>query len=171
MKYIMEASIMDKKVIGYFKDNGKAQEALRELKEKGFNEISILGNEKGDKSDDKSGNKGRNDATFGTLTSGTVTGGAVGGLAGLAMGAGLLFIPGIGPILALGPLAAALGGAVTGGIGGALIDYGIPADQSNFYETKIKEGNTVMVLKADEHKIDEVAKILRNHGAQDVKVH
>ena len=160
---------MDKRVIGYFADNGKAEEALRELKEKGFNEISILGNEKGDKSGSK---KRDNNSTFaGTLSNGTMTGGAIGGLAGLAMGAGALFIPGIGPILALGPIAAALGGAVTGGIGGALIDYGIPTDRSDFYETKIKEGNTVMVLKADEHKTDEVAKILRAHGAQDVRVH
>jgi len=160
---------MDKKVIGYFADNGKAEEALRELKEKGFNEISILGHDKGD----ESGSKGRdNNSSFaGTLSNGTMTGGAIGGLAGLAMGAGLLAIPGIGPILALGPLAATLGGAITGGIGGALVDYGIPADRSNFYETKIKEGNTVMVLKTDENKTDEVAKILRAHGAQDVRVH
>jgi len=160
---------MDKRVIGYFADNGQAEEALRELKEKGFNEISILGNEKGDKSDSRA--RDNNSSFAGTLSNGTMTGGAIGGLAGLALGAGALFIPGIGPILALGPIAAALGGAVTGGIGGALIDYGIPADRSDFYETKIKEGNTVMVLKADEQKTDEVAKILRAHGAQDVRVH
>jgi hypothetical protein len=172
---------MDKRVIGYFTDNGKAEEALRALKEKGFNEISILGNEKGGESGNnerESGNRGRDNNSSltgswssGNLAKGTMTGGTMGGLAGLALGAGALFIPGIGPILALGPLAAALGGAVTGGIGGALIDYGIPSDQSNFYESKIKEGNTVMVLKADEHKINEVAKIMRDHGAQDVKVH
>lgn len=160
---------MEKRIIGYFEENGKAEEALRELKEKGFNEISILGSEKGD----KSGSKGSdNNSSFaGNLTSGTMTGGALGGLAGLAAGAGLLFIPGIGPLLALGPLAAGLGGAVSGGVAGALVDYGIPQDRSDFYETKIKEGNTIMVLKTDESKTDEVARIFRAHGAKDVRVH
>lgn len=160
---------MEKRIIGYFTDNNKAQQALQELKDKGFNEISVLGNEKGD----QAGNQDRNNNSSwaGNLTSGTMTGGALGGLAGLALGAGALFIPGIGPILALGPLAATLGGAVTGGIAGALVDYGIPQDRSDFYETKIKEGNTVMILKADESKTNEIAQILRAHEAQDVRVH
>ena len=39
---------MSRRVIGYFEDNGQAHQALRELKNKGFQEISILANEKGD---------------------------------------------------------------------------------------------------------------------------
>ena len=157
---------MDKRIIGYFEDNDQAERALRELKEKGYREISILGNEKGER-------RGRGgDAQSSThLNNGTMTGGAIGGLAGLALGAGALFIPGIGPILAMGPLAATLGGAVTGGVTGALVDYGIPEDRSSFYESKVKEGNTVMVVKADERKTDEIAHIMRNYGAKDVKVH
>jgi uncharacterized membrane protein len=153
---------MEKRVIGYFDKNSEAEQALRELKEKGYNEISILGNEKNE-------NQGRSNDTTGYLSNGTMTGGAIGGLAGLALGAGALFIPGIGPILALGPLAATLSGAVTGGIAGALVDYGIPQERSDFYETKVREGNTVMVLKTDERKIDEAAGIMRNHGAKDVE--
>ena len=167
----MEVDTMEKKVIGYFQDSRQAEEAVNELKEKGFNEISILGNDEGR---DNAGNKGRNEGMGfenQSLSRGTMTGGAIGGLAGLALGAGALFIPGIGPIIAMGPLAAALGGAVTGGVAGALVDYGIPKERSDFYETKIKEGNTVMILKTDEGKTDSAASILRNHGAQDVRVH
>lgn len=164
---------MDKRVIGYFKESRQAEEAVNELKQKGINEISILGNdERGGKS--KSKGMGNQD-----LSSGTMTGGTIGGLAGLAVGTGALgalgaaalVIPGIGPILAMGPLAAALGGAVTGGVAGALVDYGIPQDQSSFYETKMKEGNTVMILKTDASKTDSAASILRKYGAQDVRVH
>ncbi len=157
---------MDKRVIGYFEDNRQAEQALRELKGKGFHEISILGNEKSEQSGSRDSRRSTS-----TLSSGTMTGGALGGLAGLALGAGALTIPGIGPILALGPLAMVLGGAVTGGIAGALVDYGIPKEQSEFYEGKIREGNTVMVLKADEQQIDEVARVMRNFGAKDVRVH
>ena len=162
---------MDKKVIGYFEDSNQAGRAANELNSKGFNEISILGNESGG----KEGSRGRGDDGMGSgnqnLSNGTMTGGALGGIAGLALGAGALLIPGIGPIVAMGPLAAVLGGAVTGGVAGALIDYGIPKERSDFYEAKIKEGNTVMILQADEDKTDTVASILRNHGAKDVRVH
>ncbi|PKM77979.1 MAG: hypothetical protein CVU90_04500 [Firmicutes bacterium HGW-Firmicutes-15] len=169
---------MGKKVIGYFEDSRQAGQATNELKEKGFNEISILGNENGG----KEGSKGKdNNGMSGkqNLSNGTMTGGTIGGIAGLGLGAGALgalgtaalLIPGIGPIVAMGPLAAALGGAVTGGVAGALVDYGIPKERSDFYETKIKEGNTVVILKANDDKTDTVASILRNHGAKDVRVH
>ena len=169
---------MGKKVIGYFEDSNQAGQAANELKAKEFNEISILGNENGGKED----SKGRdNNGIFGdqNLSSGTMTGGTIGGLAGLGLGAGALgalgaaalLIPGIGPIIAMGPLAAALGGAVTGGVAGALIDYGIPKERSDFYETKIREGNTVVVLKTDEQKTDEVAGMMRNNGAKDVRLY
>jgi len=160
---------MEKRVIGYFNDNRQVEQAANELKDKGFNEISILGNDsRGNKEGKGSGDNG---GMTQNLSNGTMTGGAIGGLAGLALGAGALFIPGIGPLVAIGPLAAALGGAATGGVAGALVDYGIPKERSDFYETKIKEGNTVMILKAGEDKIESVATILRNHGAKDVRVH
>lgn len=169
---------MEKKIIGYFKDSNQAGQAANELKAKGFNEISLLGNEKGgvegsDDGDNKGLGLGQN------ISNGTMTGGAIGGLVGIGLGTGVLgalgtaalLIPGVGPIVAMGPLAAALGGAVTGGVAGALIDYGIPKEHSDYYETKIKEGNSVMVLKTDEQKADEVARIMRNYGAKDVKIH
>ncbi len=168
---------MEKRVIGYFRESQQAEDAVNELKQKGINEISILGNdERGGSTGGRSQGKGMGSQD---LSSGTMTGGTIGGLAGLAVGTGALgalgaaalVIPGIGPILAMGPLAAALGGAVTGGIAGALVDYGIPKEQSSYYESKIKEGHTVMILKTDASKTDSAASILRNHGAQDVRVH
>ncbi len=166
---------MEKKVIGYFTDSSQAEQAANELKDKGIKEISILGKDNGTKGD----NRGQDEDGIGFgLSSATMKGGAIGGAAGLAVGAGALgvlgvaalAIPGIGPIVAMGPLAAALGGAATGGVAGALVDYGIPKMQSDFYETKIKEGNTVIIIKANEEKTDSIAAILRNHGAHDVKI-
>lgn len=170
---------MEKKIIGYFQDNNQAGQAANELKAKGFNEISLLGNEKNGGEGSESGdNKGMSLGDL-NISNGTVTGGTIGGLVGLGLGTGVLgalgtaalLIPGVGPIVAMGPLAAILGGAITGGVAGALIDYGIPKEHSDYYETKIKEGNSVMVLKTDEHKADEVARIMRNFGAKEVRVH
>ena len=164
-----------KKVIGYFSDSNQAAQAANELKARGFNDFSILGNEKGNTEDRNGmGNNGGDN----NLTSGTMTGGIIGGLAGVglgtgalgALGAAALLIPGVGPIVAMGPIAAALGGAVTGGIAGALIDYGIPKERSDYYESKIREGNTVIVLKTEDQKVDEVTRMLQNNNARDVLV-
>ncbi|MEN6348310.1 MAG: hypothetical protein ABFD08_02785 [Syntrophomonas sp.] len=168
---------MGNKVIGYFEAGRDVKQAADELNQKGFNEISVLGNDNGKgEGDSGTGNMSFKDQN---LTKGTLTGGAIGGVAGLTLGMGVLgalgtaalLIPGVGPIVAIGPLAATLGGAAAGGVTGALVDYGIPKDRSDFYESKIKEGNTVMVLKTDEDRTDSAAAIMRNYGAKDVRVH
>ncbi len=163
-----------KKIIGYFESSNQAGQAANELKNKEFKEISLLGNENaGQETRNNEDNNGMN------IGNGTMTGGAIGGLAGLglgtgalgALGAAALLIPGVGPIVAMGPLAAALGGAVTGGVAGALIDYGIPEERSDYYEAKIKEGNSILVLKTDKQKTDEAVSLMVNCGAKEVKVH
>jgi hypothetical protein len=70
------------------------------------------------------------------VAKGAGIGAAIGGLGGLLVGLGALAIPGVGPVIAAGPLLAALTGAgvgaVTGGIVGALVDLGIPDDKPIF---------------------------------------
>jgi len=105
----------------------------------------------------------------GSLSSGVTTGGILGGLAGLAAGAGALAIPGIGPLVAAGPLAGVISGAATGGVAGGLIDWGIPSDRSDFYEGKVREGRILATVRTEDHKVDRAASILRNNGATDVE--
>ncbi|MCG8402625.1 MAG: general stress protein [Firmicutes bacterium] len=156
-----------KTVLSTFSDRHQAERAVDELRRQGFEkEISLLAK------DDE--NKGENQTTMGrgnSITGGTATGGAIGGLAGLAVGAGALAFPGIGPLIAAGPIAGLLSGAATGGIAGGLIDLGIPDDRSKFYEGKIKEGRILVSVQADDQKINEAADTLRSLGAQDVEVH
>src|SRR6266550_6511823 len=66
------------------------------------------------------------------------TGAVLGGTLGLLAGIGALAIPGVGPLIAAGPIVAALtgvgvGGAL-GGITGALIGMGIPEYEAKRYE-------------------------------------
>ena len=79
------------------------------------------------------------------ITDGALTGGTLGGIGGLILGAGALAIPGVGPIIAAGPIAAALGGAVAGGVAGGLIDWGIPAEVSHRYEQQVAQGGILAV--------------------------
>lgn len=151
---------MAKTVIGVFRNRQDAEAAVNELRQKGFGrEISVVTRDQGQ------GGGG------GTLAEGVVTGGALGGLAGLLAGAGALAIPGVGPILAAGPIAGALTGAATGGLAGGLIDWGIPEQRGRFYEQKLREGNLVAMVKSSDPKVNEAADILRRHGAQDVETH
>jgi len=153
-----------KAVIGVFSDRDSAEKAVRQLRSQGFNteEINIIS--KGQKND---GSKTYED----DITDGALTGGTLGGIGGLLVGAGALAIPGIGPIIAAGPIAAALSGAVAGSIAGGLIDWGIPAETSQRYEQSVAQGNILAVIRAEATKVQQAAQILRQNGASDVESH
>lgn len=168
---------MAKTVLGVFDDTAQAEKAVDDLQRKGYrkDEISIVAKESVAKGRETQGqDEGRGTATMGTdqnLSGGIATGGAIGGIAGLLAGVGALAIPGIGPIVAAGPIAAALSGAVTGGIAGGLIDWGIPEDVGQRYEQRVREGKIVAMVRTDDNKVQEAADIFRRHGAKDVETH
>lgn len=105
------------------------------------------------------------------LTEGVFTGGALGGIAGLLAGAGALLIPGVGPIIAAGPIAATLTGVVTGGIAGSLVDYGIPEARGEYYEEQVRQGGILLTVRAGNEQVDDAASVMRRYGAEDVETH
>ncbi|AGL03233.1 general stress protein [Desulfoscipio gibsoniae] len=156
-----------KTVLSTFPNRDAAEKAVAELRQKGFDkDISIVAK------DDQNREKNQF-TTMGTdnVSDGATTGGVLGGLAGLAVGAGALAIPGIGPLIAAGPIAGLLSGAATGGIAGGLVDYGIPQERSKFYEDRVKQGNILVTIRTDDSRINEAADTLRRFGAQDVETH
>ena len=107
------------------------------------------------------------------IATGATAGGVVGGTLGLLAGLGALAIPGIGPLLAAGPIVAALagvgaGGAV-GGIVGALVGLGIPEFEAKRYEGAIKNGGVLLSVHCDTSPQISLAKqSLRDTGAKDI---
>src|SRR3954462_5436935 len=102
-------------------------------------------------------------------TSGAVIGGGLGWLAGI----GALAIPGLGPLIAAGPIVAALAGAgaggVVGGITGALVGMGIPEYEAKRYEGRVKKGGILLSVHSDNSDWTSRAKdILKRTGADDV---
>ncbi|MGI6359327.1 MAG: general stress protein [Bacillota bacterium] len=183
---------MSKTVLGVFSSEQQAEKAVHALRDRGFttNEISIVqkndrnqrGHGAGEGRHRDSGNmaiggagfSGDADARGGdtdSVADGVASGATWGGLAGLALGAGALAVPGIGPLLAAGPIAAALTGAATGGLAGGLIDWGVPESVGREYESRVREGGVLAVIRVSEQKADEAAKILREYGASDVGSH
>lgn len=148
---------MDKRVIGVYDNGDDVIRAVEELKAQGYdqNDISIVAK---DRDEVEAVNAETGTKTEEGLVAGAATGGLLGGAAGLLAGVGALAIPGIGPILAAGPIAAAITGAAvgagTGGLAGALIGMGIPEDEADQYERDIKEGKLIVLLDPNARKTD-----------------
>ena len=104
---------------------------------------------------------------------GAATGGVVGGTLGLLVGIGALAIPGVGPLIAAGPLLAALSGAAAGatvgGVAGGLIGLGIPEIEAKRYENRVSKGNILISVHAETgDEVDHAKKILHDCGAEDI---
>ena len=108
-------------------------------------------------------------------TTGGAAGGVLGGLAGWLVGIGALTLPGAGPLIAAGPILAALSGvavgATAGGLAGALIGYGMPEYEAKLYAGKLKSGHILIGVHAiDSSEADAAKKALLSVGAEDIKV-
>ena len=90
-------------------------------------------------------------------------GAGVGGAAGLLAGLGLLAIPGLGPVVAAGWLAAtavgAAAGAATGGVVGALTEAGVSKEDAPLYAEGVRRGGTLVsarVPDADRARLETI---------------
>lgn len=97
----------------------------------------------------------------------------IGGVAGLAAGAIAVILPGIGPLIALGPMAGAIGGlgvgAAAGGIIGLLHDQGISKEEAEFYAEGVKRGGALVTVHVSGDRASEARKILDQQGAIEVE--
>lgn len=109
---------------------------------------------------------------------GAGVGAVVGGTGGLLAGLGMLAIPGVGPVVAAGWLAAlavgAAGGAVvggaTGGLIGALTSSGVPEADAEVYAEGVRRGGTLVTAKVDEGRYAQAEGILRGSNWVDPSV-
>jgi hypothetical protein len=142
------------------KNDSQAIRIANRLKNSGFspNDISILSPDRGGVRD--LAHQDSTKAPEGAAT-GAGTGAVLGGALGWLVGVGSLAIPGVGPLIAAGPILAALSGAAlggtAGGITGGLIGLGIPEYEAQQYEGKLREGNILLSVHADDS--DEASRI------------
>jgi uncharacterized membrane protein len=104
---------------------------------------------------------------------GAGAGGLLGGTLGLLVGIGALAIPGVGPLIAAGPVLAALSGVAAGmtvgGISGALVGMGIPESEARDYESRLRAGNVILAVHTESLEQQRlVREILRREGAHDI---
>ena len=107
------------------------------------------------------------------IAAGAGTGAAIGGVLGWLVGIGAIAIPGIGPLVAAGPIVAALAGAgaagATGGLVGGLIGAGIPEVEAKRYAGRIREGAYLVSVHCDDQKWAKRAEeLMETTGGKDV---
>lgn len=155
-------------VLGLFESRSAAEQAVSALVSTGFSRdaISVVA------SDSRSADDTPNIApveTPGSFDAGT--GAAVGGLAGFIGGVIALAIPGIGPIIAAGPLAAGLMGAglgaATGGLIGGLKEHGVPEEDASRFVEAVRSGRVLVSAHVPEDRANEAADVMDDHGAID----
>lgn len=159
-------------VFGIYPDREAVEEGVGHLRAAGFRstDISVLVPENTGTKD--FGHEKNTKAPEGA-TSGMVAGGITGGVLGWLTGVGMLAIPGIGPLIAAGPIVAALAGAgavgTLGGIIGALAGLGIPEYEAKRYEGRIREGGVLLSVHCDNAEwVKRAKELLHTTGAQEV---
>lgn len=160
-----------KTVVALYDEIEDARHAIEELVDSGIarDDISLIARDvdnqysrsiDGDETADNMG-----EAAIVGATSGAV----VGGLSGVLVGLGALAIPGIGPVVAAGPVIAGLTGAgigaVAGGILGALVGWGIPEEEAEYYAEGIRRGGTLVAVRVSDDRADDVIDVLEDYGS------
>ena len=163
---------MAKSVFCIARDEAQACRIVDVLKSSGFsdNDVSVLLSDKQGTRD--FAHEKHTKAPEGATT-GVATGGILGGTIGWLVGIGALAIPGVGPLIAAGPILAALSGAAigaaAGGLTGALIGMGIPEYEAKRYEGKVRSGNVLISVHTDDgEQASHARKIFEQNNAEDI---
>ncbi|WP_337181062.1 general stress protein [Shinella sp.] len=153
-----------KTVTALFDDYSDASAAVSALEARGVpsSDISIVSNN----ADDRHGKESNAAEGAGA---GAGIGAAVGGVGGLLTGLGIMAIPGVGPVVAAGWLAAtaagaaagAVAGGAAGGLIGAMTDSGVPEEHAHVYAEGVRRGGTLVTARVDDGLYAEAEAILR----------
>lgn len=159
-------------VVGVYDSFQDAEQAIEKLRDEGIplEDVSIIG--QGLQSETK---------VNGFVTTGDVakegagTGALFGSLLGLLTGAAFLFVPGFGPLVVLGPLAAALAGAgegaIAGGVIGAIFGNFISKQRIPKLEQQVKAGKYVVVARSDADNAEHAHEVIQGSAATEVETH
>ncbi len=174
---------MNEAIYGVFASIEDAERAISALKDHhaSGNEVSVLQKHSGAglPGVERAADTGITPTSAGDVTAGAMKGGAAGLALGILAGAIALTIPGIGPILAAGPIASAIGaalattaaGAISGGTVGYFVDQGIPEEAAHSYHSALDEGNILVVVRSTHLAASEAALLLEKYGALSVTRH
>jgi uncharacterized protein (TIGR02271 family) len=165
---------MAKTVVGLFDDRAAAQNAVRELTAEGFRreEVSLVSKKADGKGVEVEYVEEDGHAQIEDMAKGAGTGAAIGAGAALLLSLTALSIPGIGPVLAAGPLAALIAGAGVGAAAGGLVKglarLGVEDDDAHTYAEGLKRGGTLVTVNTDDGHANLAVGVMRRLGAVEI---
>jgi hypothetical protein len=161
---------MRETVVALFDDFGTAQNVVEDLVDAGYlrDNISLVAN-------DAAGEYAQYVERVGEdVTAGE--GAGFGAVVGTLTGLGVALIPGIGPVLVAGPLAAvlfagvgAVVGAATGGLVAGLIDAGVPEDDAEYYAEGVRRGGTLVIVQTNDDDAQRVEDVINLHDPVNIE--
>jgi hypothetical protein len=163
-----------KTVVGTYDNVQTAYAVANDLIAAGYsrNDISVVANDAKNEYAPHINTGANTVDTTDDVAKGAGIGAAIGGLGGLLVGLGALAIPGVGPVIAAGPLLAALTGAgvgaVTGGIVGALVDLGIPDEEAHIYSEGLRRGHVLVIAQVPDSSANAVTRLMERPGLVDI---
>jgi PRC-barrel domain len=162
---------MTRTVTALFDHYDDAAKVVQRLEDAGisYRDISIVSNAAGNRHITPLGTT--DDAVAGA-GAGAAVGTALGGGAGILAGLGLVTIPGLGPAIAAGWLAAAAAGAAagaaTGGLVGSLVGAGVRDEDAHVYSEGLRRGGTLVIARIDDGQYEDARAILDQSRAVDI---
>jgi hypothetical protein len=170
-----------KTIVALYDDFADAVRAVRALEEAGFQheDLNLVANNAenrwGDADAARRAAPAHETKTHGAggAETGAAVGAVAGGTAGLLASLGVLAIPGIGPVLAAGPLVALIAGAgvgaTAGGVIGGLVGLGVPEEEAHAYAEGLRRGGALVTAKVADAQVPRAIEILDRHDAVDVE--
>lgn len=168
---------MSKTITRLFDNYADAKSAVHDLEALGIahDDLSIVANNADGSHGEHRDGDGHGVNDHGDVSRGTSTGALLGGAGGLLAGLGLLAIPGLGPIVAAGWLAAtavgagigAAGGAATGSIVGALKEAGHTDEEAQVYSESVRRGGTLLSARVPDDLVAQAESVLQRHRSVD----
>ena len=167
----VEQMAKSKSVSGIYLTRSDVESAITAFKDAGFSssEISVLLPET--RSNEVVAEKSTKAPEAAAV--GVGSGAAVGGALGWLVGAGALAIPGIGPVIAAGPIVAALAGVgvgcALGGFTGSLIGVGISESEASTYEGRLSKGGILVAIHCETlAEVRRAQEIMKSTKAEDI---
>lgn len=110
---------------------------------------------------------------------GAETGAWMGGIFGLLGGAAFLWVPGFGPLVVAGSVAASLvgmiplglSGVLTGGLIGAMVGRGTSSQRMKHYDELLKSGRLLVAAEGNHEELTDASNALPKQGLIEVSVH
>jgi hypothetical protein len=163
-------------IVAVYPDHASAECAVKQLYEEGISrhDLSIVGRDF-QVTEEPVGFVSAGDYA----KAGAATGACFGGLVGLCAGAAFLVLPGVGPVVLAGPIASAvmgglegaMAGTALGALAGALVGWGVPENRALKYETHVKGGKFLVLVRGKPEVIRRARNLLGHCGPEHIEVY